>query len=247
MPAPAGSASLMLAQSEEKEREDQDHCDHVLACDDDRIAFRSFSIGDLALFIRVSAAGSQNSPNFARFLAFNERQPHFYLSEESAMAAGTTAAYVVGRIVLLEERVASADSNPFSLELGLSYHLCTVMAVPDTIASRKSDSKSSTTTPVLVDSSNAKISCANFDTHSICLFFHTGSHECFLAFNCGCPHYYLSKESILSAKSKSPMPAYIFGEVVYTVEKIATESVNPYKLTIGTTYYEVTIAVMGSG
>lgn len=90
----------------------------------------------------------------------------------------------------------------------------------------------------------AKISCESFGVRDIGLFFHTGAHECFLAFNCGCPHYYLSKESLASTKRGN---AYVFGEIILISEKIASEKENEFQLQIGTTYYEVTIAVLGSG
>ena len=60
----------------------------------------------------------------------------------------------------------------------------------------------------------------SFGVRDIALFFHTGAHECFLAFNCGCPHYYLSKESLASTKRGN---AYVFGEIILITEKIASE------------------------
>merc|ERR1712070_894812 len=80
----------------------------------DKIAFRQFRIGDLALFIRVSPPSEDSSKN-AIFLAFNEEQPHYYLSEESARLAGGSAAYLVGRLVFVDRCVASEGLNPFGL------------------------------------------------------------------------------------------------------------------------------------
>merc|ERR1712193_332967 len=65
-------------------------------CSADIFLHVRFLIGDLALFIRVSPPSEDSSKN-AIFLAFNEEQPHYYLSEESARLAGDSAAYLVGR------------------------------------------------------------------------------------------------------------------------------------------------------
>ena len=45
--------------------------------------------------------------NESLFTAFNEEQPHYYLSEESARLAGGSAAYLVGRLVFVDRCVAS--------------------------------------------------------------------------------------------------------------------------------------------
>jgi len=201
-----------------------------------------FRIGDLALFIRVSPPSEDSSKN-AIFLAFNEEQPHYYLSEESARLAGGSAAYLVARLVFVDRCVASEGLNPFGLELGADYHLCTVIAMLEAGSEAPCPPQDDA---VISPWFSTKISCDRFTLSDIALFFHTGAHESFLAFNCGCPHYYLSKDSLASTTNGRHC-AYIFGEIVLITEKIASEQENIFQLQIGTIYYEVTIAVLGSG
>jgi len=149
--------------------------------------------------------------------AFNEDRPHYYLSEESATIAGSSAAYIVGRLLIVDRCIASEGLNPFGLQIGAEYHLCTVDTLPECGTQVLQPSPDDA---IISAWHLAKISCESFGVRDIALFFHTGAHECFLAFNCGCPHYYLSKESLASTKRGN---AYVFGEIILITEKIASE------------------------
>jgi hypothetical protein len=79
----------------------------------DRISFREFGPGDVALFFPMAPDKSlpASAPQRRLYVAFNERAPNNFLSEESTAAfrapGGVYPAFVVGRIVAVETYEAS--------------------------------------------------------------------------------------------------------------------------------------------
>lgn len=220
-----------------------------------KIAFRSFEADDIALFIRVGER---------TFLAFNDHCPHYYVSEESVHGIGTCkvngtpeeieVAFILGRIIFIEDFEAQAHRNPYGLTQGSEYHQCTVVLLPEQVdpgeeGCSQCGSEGGFDGVGGGQQLQQKISCESFGVHDLALFFETGRSNCFLAFNRKCPHYYLSMESINSATSSAPggPPAYIFGEVVLIDEQVASEDSNPYSLRAGTTFFVVTVSMQGVG
>lgn len=87
----------------------------------DRIVFRSFEVGCLALFLPTR--NSVSKP----WAAFNIGQPHRFLRAPPPLAEHLrTREWVVARITGITERVASPDENPFQLPDGTRYYLLDV-------------------------------------------------------------------------------------------------------------------------
>lgn len=89
-----------------------------------KISFRSFDIDDIALFIPANSSCEC-------YLAFHKNCPNNYLSEESlsqiiALSSARKPDYVLGKVILIETKIASVVSNPYGLELGTTYHAITV-------------------------------------------------------------------------------------------------------------------------
>lgn len=95
---------------------------------------------------------------------------------------------------------------------------------------------------------NTKISFRVFEVNDLALFLPTAApgadDRVYLAFNIGCPHRYLSEESISSFLStpENRSREFILGRIVYIDQHMANEEMNPFNLTIGTTYYKLTVA-----
>lgn len=70
------------------------------------------------------------------------------------------------------------------------------------------------------------------------------SRRIYLAFHLGCPHHYLSDESLTSFchEQETEHPDYVLGKIVYIDEQLATEMNNPYGLALNTTFYQLTVA-----
>ncbi|KAF0687476.1 Aste57867_20785 [Aphanomyces stellatus] len=68
----------------------------------------------------------------------------------------------------------------------------------------------------------------------------------YIAFHEGCPHYYLSAESIQAAKRDDRKPIYVLGCLVFIEDFEATESANPYQLRPGTLYHVCTVTALSS-
>ena len=65
----------------------------------------------------------------------------------------------------------------------------------------------------------------------------------YLAFHLGCPHRYLSEESISSfQEGETRYRDYILGKIVFIDEHVADDEFNPYNLNFGTTFYVLTVA-----
>ena len=89
-----------------------------------KISFRSFDIDDIALFIPANSTCEC-------YLAFHKNCPNHYLSEESlsqniALSSARKPDYILGKVILIESNISSLVSNPYSLELGTTYHAITV-------------------------------------------------------------------------------------------------------------------------
>lgn len=90
------------------------------------LSFLSFEVDDVALFIPTAENGKI-------WLAFNSGCPHYYLSVESLDAFLTNKkasqrrlVHIVGRIIFIQDFVATSDCNPYNVQLGTVYHVCTV-------------------------------------------------------------------------------------------------------------------------
>lgn len=94
---------------------------------------------------------------------------------------------------------------------------------------------------------NCKIAFRRFDVNDLALFLPTAAPgtdgRVYLAFHLGCPHRYLSEESISSfQEGETRYRDYILGKIVYIDEHVADEEFNPFNLSFGTTFYVLTVA-----
>lgn len=93
-----------------------------------------------------------------------------------------------------------------------------------------------------------KISFRSFTVNDLALFLPTSApgsdaQRVYLAFHLGCPHRFLSEESISSFSNDGQRyPDYVVGRIVLIDEQTATETNNPYALHLGTTFYVLTVA-----
>ena len=106
---------------------------------ENKIAFRQFKDGDLALFLPTN--------NGRPWAAFNVNAPHYFLRENEAHRLGGGRDWLLARITKVEERTvdlagnpgaaAAKDHNPFDLADGLRwYYLDAVEEKPSAMASR---------------------------------------------------------------------------------------------------------------
>ncbi|OQR97231.1 protein kinase [Achlya hypogyna] len=68
----------------------------------------------------------------------------------------------------------------------------------------------------------------------------------YIAFHEGCPHYYLSQESIEAAKHDDKKPNFVLGCLVYIEDAEATEERNPYQVRVGTTYHVCMVTTLST-
>lgn len=94
----------------------------------DRISYQQFEIGNIALFMKNESG---------HYEAFNAHLPHRFLSHESKQIIfndGRTeeeVPFILGRIVLITERKATEDANPYGLEAGADFWELLVETVGD--------------------------------------------------------------------------------------------------------------------
>ncbi|RLN56522.1 hypothetical protein BBJ28_00016740 [Nothophytophthora sp. Chile5] len=97
-------------------------------------------------------------------------------------------------------------------------------------------------------SDSFKISFRSFSVSDLALFLPTSapgsdSQRVYLAFHLGCPHRFLSEESISSFSNDGQRyPDYVVGRIVMIDPQTAEEGNNPYALLPGTTFYILTVA-----
>lgn len=89
-----------------------------------KICLTTFQNNDIGLFFPTPKGD---------FLAFHLDSPHHYLSEESKSLIGHhkhfRKQYVLGRIILKEEHVATPSISPYRLPPGTVYYTCSVTSV----------------------------------------------------------------------------------------------------------------------
>ncbi|GLD93849.1 hypothetical protein PINS_up002454 [Pythium insidiosum] len=106
---------------------------HFDMSDSFKISFRSFNVNDLALFLPTSVPGSDAQ---RVYLAFHHGCPNRFLAEESissfVVGGRKYPDYVVGRIVFIDEQLATEDNNPYGLHLGTAFYMLTVASLHDT-------------------------------------------------------------------------------------------------------------------
>lgn len=105
---------------------------------ENKIAFRQFKEGDLALFLPTN--------NGRPWAAFNVNAPHYFLRENEAHRLGSGRDWLLARISKVEERTVDVaahrtdmeEHNPFDLADGLRwYFLDAIEEKPSTIVSRE--------------------------------------------------------------------------------------------------------------
>nr|CCA14362.1 protein kinase putative [Albugo laibachii Nc14] len=89
------------------------------------------------------------------------------------------------------------------------------------------------------------ISYRSFACGSVALFVPTPFGD-YIAFHEGCPHYYLSDESIEAFKRDERNPPYVLGFIVYIEDYVTTKESKPYCLREGMRYHVVTVAPLSS-
>ena len=108
------------------------------------ISFNTFGYDDIVLFLPPPAgtatAGGGSAGSTVHYTAFNLHTPHHYLSPESRSLIGEdkyfTARYVIGRVVMKEEKTVGVGqaTNPYSLPLGTIFfevHLASIAPMVD--------------------------------------------------------------------------------------------------------------------
>eukprot|EP00903_Cladosiphon_okamuranus_P011707 g11010.t1 len=94
-----------------------------------RISMCSFRVQDIALFLPTMVGSPEGSEGGPVFLAFHVNCPNRYLSEESINnareALGSSPAYILGRIILVEQYVASEEPNPYNVPPNTVYYVLT--------------------------------------------------------------------------------------------------------------------------
>mmetsp|Transcript_17654 Transcript_17654/g.23246 ORF Transcript_17654/g.23246 Transcript_17654/m.23246 type:complete len:889 (+) Transcript_17654:276-2942(+) len=99
----------------------------------ERIAFRNFDVGNIALFMPLL----QQPDGERQYLAFNIACPYRFLSDQSIdifkeKNNGVYPDFVIGRIVIIERFEAELDSNPFDLRAGTIHYILTVETLENT-------------------------------------------------------------------------------------------------------------------
>ncbi|KUF98296.1 hypothetical protein AM588_10009701 [Phytophthora nicotianae] len=85
----------------------------------------------------------------------------------------------------------------------------------------------------------------SFSCGSVALFVPTPFGD-YIAFHEGCPHYYLSEESIAVSKKDDRNPPYVLGHIVYIEDHETTDKLNPYCLREGTKYHVVSVTPLAT-
>ncbi|KAE9342766.1 hypothetical protein PF008_g10014 [Phytophthora fragariae] len=85
----------------------------------------------------------------------------------------------------------------------------------------------------------------SFSCGSVALFVPTPFGD-YIAFHEGCPHYYLSEESIAASKKDDRNPPYVLGHIVYIEDHETTGNLNPYCLREGTKYHVVSVTPLAT-
>jgi hypothetical protein len=104
---------------------------------DDKISFRNFKVGDIALFMHEDIKDEDT------FMAFHMGCPCWYLNKQSVREFRDSErrrrekrklkqkefGFVLGRIIYIEQELATAESNPFQLQLGTVFYTMEVEEV----------------------------------------------------------------------------------------------------------------------
>ncbi|KAF1781653.1 Autophagy-related protein 11 [Phytophthora cactorum] len=85
----------------------------------------------------------------------------------------------------------------------------------------------------------------SFSCGSVALFVPTPFGD-YIAFHEGCPHHYLSEESIAASKKDDRNPPYVLGHIVYIEDHETTDKLNPYCLREGTKYHVVSVTPLAT-
>ncbi|CAH0486596.1 unnamed protein product [Peronospora farinosa] len=85
----------------------------------------------------------------------------------------------------------------------------------------------------------------SFSCGSVALFVPTPFGD-YIAFHEGCPHYYLSDESIAASKKDDRNPPYVLGHIIYIEDHETTDKLNPFCLREGTKYHVVSVTPLAT-
>ncbi|TDH72613.1 hypothetical protein CCR75_004298 [Bremia lactucae] len=85
----------------------------------------------------------------------------------------------------------------------------------------------------------------SFTCGSVALFVPTPFGD-YIAFHEGCPHYYLSEESIVASKKHDRNPPYVLGHIVYIEDHETSDEKNPYCLREGTKYHVASVTPLAT-
>ncbi|CAI5725309.1 unnamed protein product [Hyaloperonospora brassicae] len=85
----------------------------------------------------------------------------------------------------------------------------------------------------------------SFACGSVALFVPTPFGD-YIAFHEGCPHYYLSDESVAASKKDDRNPPYVLGHIVYIEDHETTGNSSPYCLREGTKYHVVSVTPLAT-
>ncbi|CAI5730217.1 unnamed protein product [Peronospora destructor] len=85
----------------------------------------------------------------------------------------------------------------------------------------------------------------SFSCGSVALFVPTPFGD-YIAFHEGCPHYYLSEESIAASKKDDRNPPYVLGHIIYIEDHETTDKLNPFCLREGTKYHVVSVTPLAT-
>jgi hypothetical protein len=120
------SLTTLVRKWQKAYRSSSDKLARATAAARERITFRNFAAGDLALFLPTRNTSTSARP----WAAFNISFPHFFLNARGALANQLrTKEWIVARITRIEERIATnegEDGNPFQLAEGVRYYLLDV-------------------------------------------------------------------------------------------------------------------------
>ncbi|CEG47509.1 Serine/threonine-protein kinase involved in autophagy [Plasmopara halstedii] len=173
-------------------------------------------------------------------------------TKEHSFSAGTTSTIIDGGIEIKDvvidtasprhEPVDSIARNESDVKSNISVHEVLPVAKND---HRLVDERRNWITDDNRLEELLGICYKSFSCGSVALFVPTPFGD-YIAFHEGCPHYYLSEESIAASKKDNRNPPYVLGHIVYVEDHETTERTNPYCLREGTKYHVVSVAPLVS-
>ena len=195
------------------------------------ITFAGIDVGDIGLFLR-SYGGAGQASSFNAFRR-DAAAPPCCLHRQCAAAVPANVAFVLGRIILLED-----------LEDGSGLRVATIVQLQ-----HDSGGAQAAYAPPVHPRPDDAISFRRIGVDRIVLFFLNKDHE-YVAFKQPGPsHWFLGRESkdmVTPAGTAAP-PQHVFGRMIFANEFAASAERNPYNLAVGTPYFVAMIQILGEG